>query len=357
MTQSGDATEFANVDAAMQSWRQGDIAQVHQFHHLADLREPVTSESATKSGSFAHTGQSTLGIDTSVDGLVVLTQTCDIRRSASTRPYVEVCPLVHVDEATAKAASAREMPRYAAIPAVGAATVADLDRVMTVEKGWLSFASRIPGWTTDAEIRRFQAAVARRYQRFAFPDDFTKSMSKLRTKIIDRHGKQTSPEGKLFAEVKEIRVTARPGWSADNIETTLTFILPSGTLDTVPEELVSEPRLGETLQWLSARERNSADISKRVLSEPDISSRSILWQRLGEAWAKSCKPTGCITAVYGEVVDALEYPIAEYWASDQLDLDYLSDDSSAVVDVADIQVAAPSGQVTVLRRIRRFLRL
>jgi len=352
----------------MEPWRQGDIADVRAFHHFADLRRPVTVQTLQLSKSTHPSGSPVVRIGTAVEGLVLLTQTCDIQRSAAKRPYVELCPLIRVDPETARAASARERPRFATIPALGPDAVADLDRVMTVEKGWLTYASRIPGWNTDDEIRLFQAAVARRYQRFAFPDDFVNSMDKLRERIVKRHGRPASPEGQLLAVAKEIRAVASPHWSANDIEVTLYFVLPGGTLQPVPDELVDAPRQQETYRWLAARSRQPADVAQRLLAESDVSSRSILWQRLVEAWAETCKPVGQIRAIYAEAVDAREYSVEEYWQGSQLDFDYLSESEhgarpSEVVSergTAGEDEAAPGESVqaphSTLRRLKRLVR-
>ena len=214
----------------------------------------------------------------------------------------------------------------------GTTPVADLDRVMTVEKGWLSLAGYVQGWTADSEIRKFQATVARRYERFAFPDDFTRVAAKLRDKIVSRHGKLTSPEGQLFSTVSQVRVRADPHWSSSDVEVTLSFILPADTLGEVPEDSDGSPSLNETLRWLSAKQRSSTDLAERILSEADPGTRDVLWTRMAEAWARTCKPFGCIRGVYGEVRDAGEYPISEYWESSPLDVDYLSDDGSTASD-------------------------
>jgi hypothetical protein len=207
---------------------------------------------------------------------------------------------------------------------------------MTVEKGWLSLAAITPGWNQDSEIRKFQAAVARRYQRFAFPDDFTKTVSRLRDKIISRHGKLTSPEGQLFSVVRQVRVSANPHWSASEVEVTLSFIVAANTLDEIPEEIGDTEELTTTLRWLSARQRTSFEIATRLLSESDPESKNVLWTRLAEAWAQSCRPTGCIRSVFGEARDASEYPIAEFWESSQLDLDHLSEtDEVSIPDQPD----------------------
>lgn len=328
MTEASDSSTYEVVDEAMKRWRQGDVAAVQGFSHVADLRRPVTATSAELSRSQASSGITAARISTEVESLVVLTQTCDIRRTSADRPYVEVCPLVRVPPSIAASAAAGERPSYAALPTLGDDAVADLDRVMTVEKGWLSLAGYIQGWTTDSEVRRFQAAVARRYERFAFPDDFTKVAGKLREKILSKHGKLTSPEGQLFSTVSQVRVKADPHWSSPDIEVTLSFILPAGTLGEVPEDVEGSQSLTETLRWLSVKQRSSTEIAERILSEADPETRDVLWTRMAEAWARACKPYGCIRRVFGEVRDASEYPISEYWESSPLDVDYLSDDGS-----------------------------
>jgi len=348
----------------MKPWRQGDVADVKTFQHFADLRRPATTEALRLSKSVRLGGSPVVRIGSAVEGLVVLTQTCDIQRSAARKPYVELCPLIHLDPETARAASAREMPRFAAIPALGPDVVADLDRVMTVEKGWLTYASRISGWNTDDEIRLFQAAVARRYQRFAFPDDFVESIDKLRERIVKRHGRQASPEGQLLAVVKEIRVVASPHWSAREIGVTLFFVLPGGTLLPVPDELVDTPRQQETYRWLAARARRPMDVAQRLLAEPDVSSRSILWSRLAEAWAETCEPKGQIRSIYAEAVDAREYSVEEYWQSAQLDLDYLSEriqselasPAEAIPEPEAVPVERTPALIARARRLGRFLR-
>jgi hypothetical protein len=328
MTEASDSSTYEIVDEVMKRWRQGDVAAVQIFSHIADLRRPVTSASEELSRSQASSSITTMRISTQVESVVVLTQTCDIRRSSADRPYIEVCPLIRVAPATAASAAAGERPSYAALPTLGDNAVADLDRVMTVEKGWLSLARHIQGWTTDSEIRKFQAAVARRYERFAFPDDFTKTAGKLREKILSKHGKLTSPEGQLFSTVSQVRVNADPHWSSPDIEVTLSFILPAGTLSEVPEETDGSQSINETLRWLSVKQRSSTEIAERILSEADPGTRDVLWTRMAEAWARLCNPYGCIRSVFGEVRDASEYPISEYWESSPLDLDYLSDDGS-----------------------------
>ena len=96
--------QLLDVDNALQHWRQGDVCLDAglDFVHLADLRNPNTDAARE-----AAIQQTELGDDLPfepvslldrVSGIVVLTQTCDIVRSASQRPYLEVSPLISVSE-------------------------------------------------------------------------------------------------------------------------------------------------------------------------------------------------------------------------------------------------------------------
>ena len=49
-----------------------------------------------------------------------------------------------------------------------------------------------------------------------------------------------------------------------------------------------------------------------------------LWGRLVEAWAALCVPEGIVTQIEAEVVAADEITVDRVWASEELDLEYLS---------------------------------
>src|SRR5882724_5395250 len=56
---------------------------------------------------------------------------------------------------------------------------------------------RLPGRSvcrSAAETRKFQAALARKRQRVAFPDDFTVLARELQERVAEKHDKKT-PEG------------------------------------------------------------------------------------------------------------------------------------------------------------------
>ena len=89
-----DAPEVHRINDALEAWQQGDVVRGPvDFIHIGDPARPLTSIAAEASGD----GPTVL-VDEGVVGLVVLTQTCDIVRACDERPYIEVAPLVEVEE-------------------------------------------------------------------------------------------------------------------------------------------------------------------------------------------------------------------------------------------------------------------
>lgn len=80
------------VDAALKKWCQGDFVLGEQwFVYRIDPQRPLTEASLDPGAE----GSDLVEIE--IRGFVVVTQTCDIVRSCSSRPFVEVVPLVEVD--------------------------------------------------------------------------------------------------------------------------------------------------------------------------------------------------------------------------------------------------------------------
>jgi hypothetical protein len=215
---------------------------------------------------------------------VVVTQTCDIARSCVDRPFVEVCPLVEMDDSKLREIARGRRPGYAFVPALAAQSlVADLDRTMTLEKPVVAQWSRTPGCTTDAQARAFAQALARKRLRFAFPDDFTELVRKLQGRLIDKHERNTD-EGRGLRRLREIRVQATPTWDANSVALLIWFI----------------------------REDADADFEGRN------------WTELLGEWLRLVPPSGRFVEVDGQVATLEEMTAADYVASDPLDLDYLS---------------------------------
>jgi len=138
----------AIIDRALQAWRQGDCTLEPQwFVHRIN-----PSLTLTAAGSAAAREGAELA-EQQVNGLVVVSQTCDIVRACQERPYLEVCPLVRVSDEALHQIERGRKPAYAYLPQLADRRfVADLDRTMTVEKALVLSWSRTPGCASDTEV-------------------------------------------------------------------------------------------------------------------------------------------------------------------------------------------------------------
>lgn len=277
-TDSDDHLSIASVDTALASWRQGDCVLGEQwFAHRLERSLPVTDAGRAAAGAEADLAE------TQVPGFVIVTQTCDIVRSCAERPYVEVCPLVEVDERRLHEIQRGHRPAYGFLPLVANhKLVADLDRVMTVEKPAVARWKRTPGWGKDIEARHFAQALARKRVRFAFPDDFTAFVRKLLKRLDEKHDRD-SAEGRAIKGLREIRVSAAPSWDHTPCAVTFYFV------------------------------RNGEDV--------DFEGQE--WSTFIERWLKLVPESGRFTR-YGHVTTLEDLRASDYVDSDPLDLDHLS---------------------------------
>jgi hypothetical protein len=261
-------SDDAEVDRALAEWRQGDCTL---GDHWFVQRTIANAD----------------GVDleeTPVPGFVVLTQTCDVIRSASDRPVLEVSPLVAVDAEHLRTIEKGYRPRYAHVPGIAAGgLVADLDRVMTIRKRVAAGWTRTAGWASDREARAFATAIGRKRTRFAFPDDFTGFARKLQSRIVDKHGRD-SPEGRALRALREIRVQAAPSWDA--AEVSLLF-------------------------WF-------------IRDDVDVDFEGNAWSSFLEKWLVLVPAGGRFRIVDGQVTSLERLSADEYVHSDNLDLDHLS---------------------------------
>ena len=252
----GKASLVEQVDEALSGWCQGDVSRDTDigFVYLADLSMPHSAASVEASvRRERETKASSSGIaavsDRRVKGFVILTQTCDLVRSCNSRPYVEIAPLVMVSMQELEDTRRLKKPAFAYVSSMAADhLVADLDRVMTVEKAVVAGWRRIQGCNNDSEARAFARSIARKRSRFAFPDDFVESMQPMRKQLLDKHQKQT-PEGDHLRALAEIRVRASPAWTATSVRIKFLFIK-----DRDPEEAAWEEHIRS---WISKFDESS----------------------------------------------------------------------------------------------------
>lgn len=256
------------IDHALGVWRQGDVSLNVglEFVHFADLLRPHSPASDQAANGLVADGEgieagATVVLD-EVRGVVVLSQTCDVVRGCRARPFVEVAPLVEVSELWMEEIRRLKRPAFAYVPKVAHKhLVADLDRVMTVEKVLVAGWNRTPGWEADAEVRDFAFALARKRSRFAFPDDFVVASARLQGHLVKKHNKQTD-EGAHLRALDEIRVRAAPSWNDGEVRLGWWFIKSAD-----PEGVrVDWPTFLE--QWLA-----HFDQTGRFRLDPPIASR------------------------------------------------------------------------------------
>ena len=271
---------FASVNEALHGWRQGDCSLSGDwFAYRFDTSKPLTDESAALSGEESDLAES------EVLGFVVISQTCDIVRDSAARPYVEVAPLVIVEDRFLVEIERGRRPQYAYLPGLAdKKLVADLDRVMTVEKSVVAGWSRTPGCRDDSEVRQFRDAIARKRLRYAFPDDFVGFSKKLQARLQSKHDKK-SDEGEALRALREIRVKASPSWDASEIDVFFWFI--------------KDPQ---------AQERDPKE-----------------WSDLLGKWLDLVPTDGRFTHRSGVVIELEQMTAREFVESDPLDLDHLSD--------------------------------
>lgn len=269
--------KHTKINEVTKHWRQGDcLLGEHEFIFVPNPQNHIATADTLDGNEDV--------IIQDVPGLCVVSQTCDIVRCCSERPYIEVSPLVEVDDSKMAEIEKGGRPNYGFLPKLKSRKFAvDLDRVMTLEKSCLEDEERVEGCGSDDERRSFSKALSRKRLRFAFPNEFNKLASKLRDRIIEKHDKQ-SPEGEALRSLDEIRVSASPSWQDNEIDLYFHFI------------------------------RKPTDQTFRGTS----------WDELLKKWMGLLKEDEKFKNIGGEVTTLEALSAKEYIDSDQLDLDHLS---------------------------------
>jgi len=280
MSPDGLQTKISDrTNRALNEWCQGDCVVGHfPSYYVIDPRYSLDPDHVDPAATALQI------MEEITRGFVVVSQTCDIVRDCSQRPFVEVCPLIEVSASSLREIRRQRRPSLLYIPGLqNAALVGDLDRSLTIEKSVVLGWTRIPGCGTDMEARVLARALARNRGRFAFPDDFVSQIQRFLNRLRKKHDKQ-SPEGRALRRLREIRVMAQPEWSADRIE----------------------------LQFLFLRE------------EADETFEGKSWDGFLEAWLSLIEAGGRFGSSEGVVTTLSDLTAREYLDSDPLDLDYLS---------------------------------
>lgn len=183
----------AGAQPPLKEWRQGDLI-------LAPFSLPVVN---ARNG-----GQSSISRLPAEHGVAIVSQSCDVVKSAENCPYVQVAPLIPVDEDEASHIVRGKRPRMVIIPGLeGRGLAIDLDACATVQKDAIVSEERFCGCPDDAAQAYLSKALARHRGRFAFPDDFNDEVAAPIAEWISEKYKKQSPQGDLIQSIVEVRVT------------------------------------------------------------------------------------------------------------------------------------------------------
>ena len=254
-------------------------------------------------------------------GHAILTQTCDlVPRLGRDRPFVALAPLVQLHGNELNQGRRGRMTQFAYVPAFGDGSYfADLDRITTIETGVLLLQDRTPGLSDDEQRNAFARAVARKFGRFAFPDDLSRSLSKWRDHVVAKHDKR-SPEGTLYREAVDVRVSATPTWDADHVSVVVTVLFPAGFLPPIGTE--TDPAIGDVgaLSGLAA-----AEIAQQLCAGvADATDGVLLCERLQRLWAERCDCVGTVFEIGFDFVGTDEMTVDAYLNSSSFDLEFLT---------------------------------
>jgi hypothetical protein len=170
-------------------------------------------------------------IATKIDGMIVVSQSCDIVKECTKWNFVQIAALQRVDDESFLSSIRKgERPNFAFVPGLEAQRlVANLDLIMTVEKSVLAGVPKeaiFRGVRNDVEILAFAECLSRKFSRFAFPDNFNEAVRKIQERIREKHPRDGA-DGRAFQALREIRAIAIPSWQDQNPEVELLFIVNS----------------------------------------------------------------------------------------------------------------------------------
>jgi hypothetical protein len=224
-----------SIDESMSAWKQGDFTLDKDlpFCHIADLNTPLTNEAEEVAQHVQGAGDE-LGLESiyvTVEGLAILTQTCDLVRDCEKRQYVEVAPLVKIEDKFLEEIKRWKRPRYAYLAGCSKHNlVVDLDRVVTIEKTVVAGWTKNTGCLTDQDVRDFAQQLTRKWSRFAFPNEFEEAFLPV-SKLVEKRCGKDHKLGLELDRLNQIRVLATPAWNEDKVKLVFWFVKGAATDD------------------------------------------------------------------------------------------------------------------------------
>lgn len=275
-----------NLQTAISQWSQGDaVLGEFPFFWAYDPQKPLKDSAEQAEDAEPINGVAIAGA--MVKGVVLISQTCDIVRAFSDRPYIQLVPLVEVDRHTLDLVRKGMRPRFLFLPAFADQNlVADLDRIISVEKTFLGVWERRPSFSTEAERRSFAESIRRYYSRPAFPAPFVEALRPLEEWFRLKHDKtpdlpkkgKTAPfhPGPCLRALEMVLVKANPSWESMTFRVEFVLVrkleedgIPAADWETFIQECRTRAQLPEEIpsEW---SEKPLAHLPAKLYLESDI---------------------------------------------------------------------------------------
>lgn len=252
--------ELEELRAALAPWRQGDFTISTGEFPVAFLNENDVIET---------------GWD-SVQGLVVVSQTCDIVNAMDLDDVVVVAPIVEVTEGLLESIKFGTTTVGAVIEnSLLPTDVADLRFLATIRKTSLVKMERKEGFSSEQTRDVFVNALERRYGRFAFPDALSNGpVITIRNRAKSLR-KKDSPNAKVYKSLRSVRLAADPDFDTPGAKIQFLLVLNDPPqVFAQPQDIIAELKsqeIAERFNWPPVFEKETPLF--RVVTMDSLSAR------------------------------------------------------------------------------------
>lgn len=270
-----------------------------------------------------------IGLYPCPEGVVVLSQTCDLVKPDVAS--VQVAPLVKLTGSDAGNAKRGQASRYVSLPHFRSEYFADLSSIGTLHKRRIVASARVPGVdpADHREIARVGQAIGRRFSRYAFPDNVVPWLRPLQDFFRSKALKPNSPLFAVAECIDELRLESLRGWtSAEPHDLVLLVITRPGVLP--DPDAIAEFAGAGTLDLDGLTAIQVAEKWPSLSSDP--AQVQHYWDRFSDALADMCHPRGdpeaavrnAVRGFTGSAISADELDYSRVKRSAEIDLDDLS---------------------------------